>query len=62
MTEFDKLSKAQCEALVNHLKDAAIQWAKANNVGGLSALGRWNVYRALEEVPERAITVAGDGE
>jgi len=60
MKSFKEASEEELRNLVVKLEDTAIAWAQASGVGGLSC-EKWNVYKAIQEVPERALEVSDDG-
>lgn len=60
MKPFDKATLAELHELVNRLKTTAVEWAKKHNISGLSHSGRWNLYTALEDAPQRALEIYDD--
>lgn len=53
MKNFKKTEAYEVEELKGMLSDAAIKWAKKNNLSGLSEAGSHNLYNAIENMVEQ---------
>jgi hypothetical protein len=47
--DYSELTEKEVDAMANKCIDAAIQYAKDNNLSGLSCNGSHNIYKAIQD-------------